>query len=62
MNGIPLGRVAPEDIAATVFLSSDAAMTGRRLPADGANLALNAGGAVAWRRHRHSRGEGGEAQ
>ena len=52
MKGIPLGRVAaPEDIAAAaVFLASDAAamMTGCLLPVDGGNLALNAGGTVAW--------------
>ncbi len=52
LRGIPLGRLAePRDIAdAAVFLVSDAAamITGVMLPVDGGNLALNAGGTIAW--------------
>ncbi|HEX4212897.1 MAG TPA: SDR family NAD(P)-dependent oxidoreductase [Candidatus Dormibacteraeota bacterium] len=50
--GIPLGRMAePDDIAGVaLFLASDAAamVTGSMVPVDGGNLALNAGGTVAW--------------
>jgi NAD(P)-dependent dehydrogenase (short-subunit alcohol dehydrogenase family) len=50
LRGIPLGRLAqPEDVAAAaLFLASHAGsmVTGVLLPADGGNLAMNAGGTV----------------
>jgi NAD(P)-dependent dehydrogenase (short-subunit alcohol dehydrogenase family) len=52
LHGIPMGRFGlPDEIAGPVlFLASDAAafVTGVLLPADGGNLALNAGGSHTW--------------
>jgi NAD(P)-dependent dehydrogenase (short-subunit alcohol dehydrogenase family) len=52
MRGLPFERMAePEEIAAAaLFLASDAAsiVTGVLFPADGGNLALNAGGTLKW--------------
>jgi NAD(P)-dependent dehydrogenase (short-subunit alcohol dehydrogenase family) len=50
LHGIPLGRLAQPDDVAALFLASDAAsmITGVLLPAEGGNLAMNAGGTVQW--------------
>jgi NAD(P)-dependent dehydrogenase (short-subunit alcohol dehydrogenase family) len=52
LAGIPLGRLGlPSDIVGpALFLASDASamVTGVMLPVDGGNLALNAGGSIAW--------------
>lgn len=52
LKGIPLGRLGePDDLVGpAIFLASDASafITGHLLPVDGGNLALNAGGHIAW--------------
>jgi NAD(P)-dependent dehydrogenase (short-subunit alcohol dehydrogenase family) len=52
LQGIPLGRLGePDDLVGpAVFLASDASafVTGHLLAVDGGNLALNAGGSIAW--------------
>ncbi len=52
LKGIPLGRLGePEDLVGpAIFLASDAAafVSGHLLAVDGGNLALNAGGHIAW--------------
>lgn len=52
LNGIPLGRLGePADLVGpAIFLASDASafVSGHLLAVDGGNLALNAGGHIAW--------------
>lgn len=52
LKGIPLGRLGePADLVGpAIFLASDAAafISGHLLAVDGGNLALNAGGHIAW--------------
>ena len=52
LSGLPLGRLGvPDDLVGpAVFLASDASafVTGHLLAVDGGNLALDAGGSIAW--------------
>jgi NAD(P)-dependent dehydrogenase (short-subunit alcohol dehydrogenase family) len=62
LTGLPLGRLGESDdlVGPAIFLASDASafITGHLLAVDGGNLAMDAGGNIAWPALRMDRPEG----